>query len=85
MHSQDASIVALLVHLVDDIFDKDFEVIRSMVINNVAHIRYENRLLHPVFQIHQKPKNRFGKQTNRKCLRDMTADKHTFHIIQLSL
>lgn len=56
-HSQNASVVLLLVHLVNYVFDEDAEVIHGMVVNNVTHIRYQNRLLNSVFKIHQKPKN----------------------------
>lgn len=55
-HSQNASVVLLLVHLVNYIFDEDAEVFHGMVVNNVTHIRYQNRLLNSVFKIHQKPK-----------------------------
>lgn len=67
VHSQNASVVALLVHLVDDVIDEDLEVFHSVVVNDVAHVGYENRLLHPVLQIHQKPANVVEKETNTKC------------------
>lgn len=56
-YSQNASVVLLLVHLVNYIFDEDAEVFHGMLVNNVTHIRYQNRLLNSVFKIHQKPKN----------------------------
>lgn len=86
MNSQDASVVALLVHLVDDIIDEDLEVFHSVIVNNVAHIRYENGLLHPVFQIHQKPKNGFKKTNKQNGIEGRDTCKiYTVHIIGLSL
>lgn len=57
-YSQNASVVLLLVYLVNNIFDEDTEVFHSMVVNNVTHIRNQNRLLDPVLKIHQESENK---------------------------
>lgn len=38
VHSQDAPVVFLLIHLVDDVFDEDAEMFHGVVINDVAHV-----------------------------------------------
>lgn len=56
-YSQNASIGLLLVDLVNHIFDEDTEVLHSMVVNNVTHVRNQNGLLNSVLKIHQEPEN----------------------------
>ena len=75
-YSQNASVVFLLVHLVNDIFDEDTEVFHSMVVDNVTHIRNQNRFFDSVLKIHQEPENIKRLLAKASLLR--TWDKHLF-------
>lgn len=57
-HSQDASVVLLLITLVDDITDEDVKMVNSVIMNDVTNIRDQQRLLDSVLKIHQEPEKK---------------------------